>query len=128
MIKNKQQDMKKRLSHFYTVLITGIVLFSCRAGKEYHRPELDLPKQFAITSFADTSSIADIEWKRFFTDTVLQRLIQEGLTYNQDLLIAIKRIDIAKQQVRQARLLQLPQVNLQVTGQVSRPSDNSLNG
>lgn len=121
--------MKKGTFSVYTVLIaTALIFFSCRAGKEYQRPELDLPKQFQTTSFADTSSIADIEWKKFFTDTLLQRLIQQGLTYNHDLLIAIKRIDIAKQQVKQAKLLQLPTVNLQVTGQVNRPSDNSLNG
>ena len=121
--------MKKGKFSLYAVLFaTAVIFFSCRAGKEYHRPELELPKQFQATSFADTSSIADIEWKTFFTDTLLQRLIQQGLTYNHDLLIAIKRIDIAKQQVKQAKLLQLPQANLQVSAQISRPSENSLNG
>src|SRR4029078_12095498 len=99
MIKNKSKMMKKGKFSLYAVLFaTAVIFFSCRAGKEYHRPELELPKQFQATSFADTSSIADIEWKTFFTDTLLQRLIQQGLTYNHDLLIAIKRIDIAKQQ------------------------------
>ena len=52
----------------------GVLLFafvvSCKVGKEYQRPELELPKQFSTDqaqaiSFADTSSIADIEWKNF---------------------------------------------------------------
>jgi len=105
-----------------------IFLSACRMGKEYQRPELELPKQFSTVSFADTSSIADIEWKNFFTDTTLQRLIEKGLQYNHDLLIAVKRIDIAQRQVKQSKSLQLPEVNLVVTGQVSRPSDNSLGG
>jgi len=105
-----------------------IFISSCRVGKEYQRPDLELPKQFTSVSFSDTSSIADIAWKNFFTNPDLQKLINEGITYNHDLLMAMKRIEISQQQLKQANLLQLPEVNLQFTGQVSRPSDNSLNG
>ncbi len=69
-----------------------------------------------------------MNWKNFFTDTTLQGLIEKGIKYNHDLLIAIKRIDIAQRQVKQAKALQLPEVNLLISGQISRPSDNSLNG
>jgi len=109
-------------------ILAVIFLTACTAGKKYQQPELELPKQFTQVSYADTSSIADIEWKNFFTDPTLLDLIQKGVQYNHDLLIALKRIDIANQQVKQAKLLQLPSLNLQVTGQYSRPSDNSLNG
>lgn len=109
-------------------LLPVLFLAACRMGKEYQRPELELPKQFTTVSYADTSSIADIEWNKFFTDTTLQALITKGLQYNHDLLMAVKRIDIAQLQVRQSKALQLPEVNLQLTGQISRPSDNSLNG
>ena len=112
----------------FSIPLLLIFLSACRMGKEYQRPELELPKQFSTVSFADTSSIADIEWKNFFTDTTLQGLIERGLKYNHDLLIAVKRIDIAQRQVKQSKSLQLPEVNLLVTGQVSRPSDNSLSG
>ncbi|HEX2630590.1 MAG TPA: efflux transporter outer membrane subunit, partial [Chitinophagaceae bacterium] len=62
------------------------------------------------------------------TDTTLQGLITKGITYNHDLLIAIKRIDIANARAQQAKLLQLPEINATITGQINRPSDNSLNG
>jgi len=110
------------------IFFLAIFIYSCKVGKEYQQPALELPKQFTAASFSDTSSIADIEWKKFFTDTTLQNLIQKGITYNHDLLIAIKRIDIAQQQVKQAKVLQLPELDLQITGQISRPSNNSLNG
>jgi multidrug efflux system outer membrane protein len=110
------------------ILLFLVFASSCKVGKEYQRPELELPAQFNGVSFADTSSIADMDWKKFFTDTTLQGLIEKGIRYNHDLLIALKRIDIAQRQVKQARVLQLPEVNLQVGGQISRPSDNSLNG
>lgn len=120
--------MKISIFNIRITILVAVFAASCNLSKEYQRPELELPAQFQQLSFADTSSIADIEWKRFFTDTTLLHLIQTSLTYNQDLLIALKRIDIAKQQVRQAKLLQLPELDLRVTGQYTRPSDNSLNG
>jgi multidrug efflux system outer membrane protein len=110
------------------LLLSILILNGCRVGKEYQRPALDLPAQFNGISYADTSSIADIEWKSFFTDTTLQNLIARGIAYNHDLLIAIKRIDISQQQLKQSKLLRLPEVDLQISGQYNNPSNNSLNG
>jgi multidrug efflux system outer membrane protein len=120
--------MRNKHIHFYITVLTVVILAGCKVGKEYQRPSVELPQQFGNLSFSDTSSVADIEWKQFFTDTTLQGLISRGITYNNDLLVAINRIDIAQAQVKQAKLLQLPEVNLQVAGQINRPSDNSLNG
>lgn len=103
-------------------------LASCKIAREYQHPEPELPAQFANTSFADTSSIADLPWKQFFNDAPLQALIEKGIAYNQDLLVAFQRIDMARQQLSQANALSLPEVNLQLTGQINRPSDNSVNG
>lgn len=122
--------MRSPLRFFTASLFAAAVLLlaSCRVGKKYQRPEMELPTQFSAVSFADTSSIADIDWKTFFNNPTLQELISKGVTYNQDLLMAVKRIEIAQRQARQAKLLQVPEVNLVVGGQISRPSDNSLNG
>lgn len=121
--------MKTLIKHTFLTSAIAVLLISCRVGKEYQRPELVLPTQFdTTTSFADTSSIADIPWAAFFSDTTLKGLITKGIQYNNDLQIAVKRLEAAQRQARQAKLLQLPDVNLQVTGQYNRPSDNSLNG
>ncbi|QRR00085.1 efflux transporter outer membrane subunit [Dyadobacter sandarakinus] len=109
------------------VLFT-VVLTSCKVTKDYQRPELSLPEAYRQVPFADTATIADVEWKRFFADTTLQRLIERGIAYNYDLQLAIKRIDVAQQRAKQARLLQLPRIDLNITGQYNRPSSNSLNG
>jgi outer membrane protein, multidrug efflux system len=115
-------------SSYFIAILLALFLASCRMGKEYQRPSLDLPTQFKEVSFADTSSIADIEWRNFFPDTTLQGLIQRGLTYNYDMLAAIKRIDVSRQQVKQANVLLLPELDLRFSGAYNRPSDNSLNG
>jgi len=121
--------MKRNINHYH-FLAAGLIFFlaSCRLQKEYQRPEIELPSKFEAIAFADTSSIADIEWKQFFNDVTLQSLIEKGLNYNHDLQIALRRIDIAKQQLTQANALSLPEINLQLTGQLNRPSNNSLNG
>jgi len=105
-----------------------LFISSCKVGKEYKRPALELPGQFNTVSYADTSSIADIEWKKFFTDPGLQNLISKGLSYNQDLLTAMKNMEIAQQRMKQAKLLLLPDLNAQITAQTYYPSKNSLNG
>ena len=124
--------MMKKINRNQSLITLSLLLLifisSCKVGKVYQRPALELPTQFNSVSFADTSSIADMDWKNFFTDTTLRGLIEKGIRYNHDLLIAIKRIDIAQRQVKQAKALQLPEVNLLIGGQISRPSDNSLNG
>jgi multidrug efflux system outer membrane protein len=126
--RERHKAHKPAFSNLFIPFFLVILVSSCKVGKEYQRPELELPKQFNAVSFSDTSSIADIEWKKFFTNTDLLNLIDKGIKYNHDLLVAIKRIDIAQARVKQAKVLQLPQLDLQLTGQINRPSDNSLNG
>ena len=120
--------MKKNNSIIYTARSFIILMSACKVGKNYNRPEVSLPDKFNDTSFADTSSIADIQWNQFFTDTTLQNLIGKGLKHNYDLQIAIKNIDIAQQRLKQAGLLLVPQLDLQISGQYNRPSKNSVNG
>lgn len=122
--------MQHKHNLFYTTVLAALILAGCKVGKDYQRPQVQLPQQFGTPtqSFADTSSIADIAWKEFFTDPTLQELITRGISYNNDLQVAIKRIDIANANAKQAKLLQLPTVDLQATGSINRPSENSLNG
>jgi len=123
MLQKTNSKLKVIIPTFLAFLVV-----SCKVGKEYQRPEVELPTQFNGVSYSDTSSIADIEWKKFFTNSELKNLIDKGIKYNNDLLIAMKRIDIAQARVKQDKVLQLPELNLQMTAQVNRPSDNSLNG
>ena len=120
-----------RLKYCLSILFVVVFLSACNMGKKYQRPELGLPTDFKtnqVQSFGDTSSIADIEWKKFFTNPALQMLIDKGLQHNNDLKVAIRRLDIAQLQVTQSKALSLPAVDLNVSGSIQRPSDNSLAG
>lgn len=82
-----------------------ITLSSCKLGKHYVRPELQLPEKLSQKQQAgDTTSIADLKWWEIYTDTILQNLIQRTLECNKDVkiaaakvkeLAALKRIDVA---------------------------------
>lgn len=112
------------------IVFLSLVLFvsSCRVNKPYERPHVDTPEKFRGEATADTLSIADKQWKEIFTDTRLTALIDSGIKNNYDLLLAVNRLDVSRRRMKQSKLLQLPEINFQVTGQYSRPSDNSLNG
>jgi outer membrane protein, multidrug efflux system len=102
-------------------------LAACRVGRDYQRPDLALPAQFAAAS-ADTLSIGDMEWKKFFTDTTLQSLIEKALQGNFDLQLAMRRVDEAQAYVKQAKVNWTPTVQAQAVATTTIPSKNSLNG
>lgn len=122
--------MEKRNKIFYTLAVVIMIagLASCKVSKDYRQPTLELPEHYRGTAYGDTAGIADIEWKYFFADTTLKKLIQKGIDHNSDLQTALRNIEIASAQVRYAKQLLLPVVALQATGQYNHPSKNSLNG
>ncbi|HXS38267.1 MAG TPA: efflux transporter outer membrane subunit [Flavipsychrobacter sp.] len=113
---------------YITLAIATLSISSCGIRQVYHRPDVPLPQQFGQSNITDTNSVANLKWNEFFTDTTLQQLIRKGLEHNYDLQIALKNIDIAREQVKQAKTLELPELSAQVGVQIDRPSDNSLNG
>jgi multidrug efflux system outer membrane protein len=108
-------------------LFIAFTLFGCSVPKNYQQPVLELPKQFNNVTTSD-SSIASVEWKQFFTDTALQRLIENALIGNFDLQLAAKRISEAALYVKQAKMNYAPTVQLQLSAATNFPSRNSLNG
>ncbi|HEY4935628.1 MAG TPA: efflux transporter outer membrane subunit [Puia sp.] len=122
--------MKKFFPYGYILIILLLLAFiSCRTGKNYQRPIVLLPESFnQTTSASDTNSIGDIAWRNFFTDPVLQQLIDSGISRNYDMLYALRNISIAQSQVKQSSWLWYPQLTAGLSGQYDRISDNSLFG
>ena len=120
--------MKYRHNHLYVTLFLVIIMIACRVGKNYQQPALELPKQFSRITPSDASSIATMEWKQFFKDTTLQRLIENALTGNFDLQLATRRIAEAEAYVKQARMNYVPAVQAQLSATTTMPSKNSLSG
>lgn len=119
--------MKTKLIITSTTLL--ILFFSaCKVSKDISTPTDAAPAAFRNAVNTDTTSIAAIQWKNFFTDVNLQSLIDSTIANNYDMQTAVKNIEAAQLIVKQSKLGYLPTANLQATASVNRPSDNSLNG
>ncbi len=60
---------------------------------------------------SDTTTIATIPWRQFFTDSLLQNLIDEGLKNNLDLQTAVWRIHEAEANFKQSQLAFFPSLD-----------------
>jgi hydrophobic/amphiphilic exporter-1 (mainly G- bacteria), HAE1 family len=109
-------------------LILMVGLGSCKVSKDVATPDAGLPTQFRSAQNADTASAADIPWRNFFADADLQRLIDSAIARNYDMQVALQNIRSAQLVLRQSKLGYWPDVNLQVAGTYTRPSNNSLTG
>lgn len=95
--------LKNQLYKILVIPVAALLMGGCKIGRQYTRPQIDLPSTLDSTS-VDTVSIGDYPWEQLYTDTILQQLIQKTLDNNKDMLIAaakvkelaaMKRIDYA---------------------------------
>jgi multidrug efflux system outer membrane protein len=77
---------------------------------------------------AGQPSIGNLAYEEFFNEKVLVTLIDTAVKHNYDIQIALKNIEAASLILKQAKLGNIPEVNLGISANSSRPSDNSLNG
>jgi len=121
--------MKKYITKIVMVAILITTLISCSVSKDIETPKDALPENFRNASVSkDTTSIADLEWKNFFTEKDIIKLIDEAVIRNNDLQIATKNIEIAQYRFTQSKWNNVPQINLGVNASTSNPSDNSFTG
>ena len=73
-------------------LTASIGFSSCQVVNKYKTPEVDSEELFRDENPTDTTTVADLSWREYFKDPILQALIEEGLAQNFDLQIAYTRI------------------------------------
>lgn len=113
----------KRYTIISLLFLVGATFSSCKLGKEYARPELDLPEQIADAPITDTTTVASIRWTDIYTDTVLQHLIRTSLTYNKNFLAAAARVKESRFALRMEKAKLYPQ--LSADGLAEREYDRS---
>lgn len=100
-------------------LILLITLSSCSAYKtNLSIREPKLPN--AYTHSSDSSNSAQISWKDFYQDSLLTALIDTAMKGNQDLQIALQRIEVARAGKRRTSGALFPQVGLQLNGGIRK--------
>ena len=111
-------------------IAAALILFSaCKVSKNTRLPDMHLPDSYRFeAASSDTGSVGRLPWKNFFTEGTLRTLIDSALIRNNDLQLAVKNIEAARQSLIQAKWGNVPTVSANVAATVNRPSNNSLNG
>src|SRR6266576_3510203 len=97
-------------------LLPAFLVAGCILGPNYKKPELTLPNGFRsqITA-SDARSFADLPWWSVFDDKALQGLVTEALANNNDLQIAVARIEQARATVGVTESQGKPQIGYQAS-------------
>jgi len=113
-INNRNYKMSK-----WFLLMLIVFFASCRLKDIYKHPVGIVDnKLYRDSDTTDTTNIANIPWKQMFSDTLLQRLIQEGINNNPDLKIALSRMKQAEANLRQSKAAFYPTLDLIASGPV----------
>ena len=106
----------KNLQRVVSVALASSLIGGCAVGPNYHRPAVQTPTTYRDLSNnpqaqAMAASYADLPWWQVFQDPKLQELIEIALKQNYDMLIAVERINAARDQVTITRSSLFPQVS-----------------
>lgn len=97
------------------ILLLAVLLGACSTQPKYERPPVELPAQWKESGarFAE-----DGRWWRIYEDPSLEKILEEALQHNADLVIAAARVDEARAILGETRSGLSPQVDAQ--GSASR--------
>jgi NodT family efflux transporter outer membrane factor (OMF) lipoprotein len=108
------------------IAVAVLILPGCKLRQTYIRPAVETDSLYRGGYTTDTTTIANISWKQMFKDAQLQTLIQEAITNNYDLKIAVARIKQAEANLRQTKAAFLP--TLSVGPQYTRQKVAAIQG
>src|SRR5690554_5505839 len=111
------------MKKYWLFFITLVFFAACKTGKDYQRPELDLPESFYVGKDNDTLASVDnivvpdsiftgsLKWKEFFKDSLLISFIDTAIAHNLSLKKASYDILIEMEGLKQAKMNRLPSVS-----------------
>ncbi|MCA5005071.1 efflux RND transporter permease subunit [Sphingobacterium bovistauri] len=113
---------KVKLGKSAAVITAFVILFSaCSVPQKMMDKELSQEMKIEANDILkDSISLADVKWNSFFQDENLITLIENGLTNNQDLNQAIRRIEIAQANFKQRKAALLPTLDAAVEGGIRK--------
>src|SRR3546814_14860734 len=99
----------------------------CNLAPTYVRPALPVPASLPADASPPLGEspqppLAEVGWQDFFTDARLRRVIDQALTNNRDLRVAVARVEQARARYRVQRADLLPTVDAGGRGTLQRGS------
>ena len=111
--------MKRRI--YYTLIISFLMV--AINGCSSLNTNLSIPDRQIPSRFQDqksTTNIANINWRQYFVDALLLKLIDTAIANNLDLQMALQRIETSRSSIKLANGALLPRVGLNIGGSVRR--------
>ena len=107
------------------ILLSSLAfLAACATPPPPQPPQVELPAQWKESA---PRFVEDGRWWRIYQDAELDKLVDEAIARNTDLLIAAARVDEARALVADARGAQLPVVDARFGAQRQRNSERTAN-
>lgn len=105
----------QNIKHLVAIAGLAVLLFSCGTARHFQRDSVNTDGLYGPQDATDTVSMAEKPWRELFTEEHLQKLIQEGLSNNLDLQIAVQRVQEAEAYFSQSKAALLPGISAQGT-------------
>jgi len=118
--------MKKYIKIAFGVSLVASILPAC-VTKKYELPEVKTTNLFRDQNKTDSSNLSNMPWKALFADTLLQGIIQEGLSNNLDLKIALERMAEAQAGFNLSKASFFPSLNAGIGVTRAKISKAALN-
>lgn len=104
------------------VLVMALTLGGCiNLAPDYQRPATELPADWKSPEGRSAATLG-AQWWKIFGDTQLDRMVDEALTHNANLAVAIARVDEARALLGETRSDQFPAVDAVYGRQRTRSS------
>lgn len=113
----------KRIHHLLAVAtvslaLTGCGLYNTYESKVEHPADVYGTEQ-GIDGASTNGSLAELSWREFFTDPLLQQLIEQVLANNVDMNTARIAVEMSEASLRAAKLAYLPSLSFSPSGTLS---------
>nr|WP_315298866.1 efflux transporter outer membrane subunit [Raoultella terrigena] len=118
------------MMRFSLILSVAALAGGCSLAPEYQRPAAPVAAQYPdYGQTPGSGTIADIAWRHFYRDPLLQELIGQALANNRDLRIAALNVEAARATYRIQRGEAFPSLTADGSGTVQRtPADLAAGG
>ena len=118
----------KILRNIFVAAAVSITLTGCGLYNKYEQKTEAPANAFGtsqdVTAASDGTSIAQLSWREFFTDPMLQQLIEQVLANNTDLNSARIAVEKSEASLKTARLAYLPSLYFTPQGTLTKFDDN----
>lgn len=115
---------------YFLAAVLAVSLSSCQLYKKYELPTdnayVKTYEESMQAAVADSTSLPFLGWERVFTDPVLQGYIRTALANNKDIDNAVENINIARAQLKGAKLSYFPAVALNPNGGAAKYGSSKM--